>query len=95
MTRPNEDKVGFGDSIRARHDRNKLDENKIDENKIDGNEVDSGRVGDDKVGKKVQKLSKSKNLSKSKKTVGLDFFTSRARLAFIELGQAVVKAPIL
>ena len=53
--------------------------------KIDGGKIESSEVGEDKVGKKVQKLSKSKNLSKSKKIVGLDFLTLRERLVFIRL----------
>ena len=38
---------------------------------------------------------KSKNLSKSKKTVGSDFLTPRVKLAFTELRQAFVKSLIL
>ena len=56
---------------------------------LDGSKVDSGEVGDDEVGKKVQ------NSSKSKKSVRSDFLTSGAKLAFAELRQAFVKAPIL
>ena len=44
---------------------------------------------DNEVGKKVQ------NLSKSKKTVGSDFFTPGAKLAFTKLRQTFVKALIL
>ena len=40
-------------------------------------------------------MFKSKKLSQSKKILGSDFFTPRARLAFIKLRQAFVKAPIL
>ena len=40
-------------------------------------------------------MFKSKNLSKFKKTVGSNFLTLRARLAFTKLRQAFVKAPIL
>ena len=59
-------------------------------------EVDGGEVEVDEVGKKVQKLSKSKNLPKSKKRVrSSDFLTPRAKLAFTELRQAFLKAPIL
>ena len=50
---------------------------------MDNNEIDGGEVGDDKVEKKGQKTSKY--LSKFKKTVGSDFFTPRARLAFTKL----------
>ena len=46
--------------------------------------------------KKVQKTTKSKNSSKSKKTIGpLDFLTPGAKLAFTKLKQAFFKAPIL
>ena len=55
---------------------------------IDDGKNDGGEVGDDKIGKKAQKLSKSKNLSKS------DFFTPVAKLAFTKLRQAFIKAPI-
>ena len=41
-------------------------------------------------------MFKSKNLSKSKKTVGsLDFLTPKARLVFTKLKQVFVKALIL
>ena len=86
-TRPSEGGVGVGGSNRTRHNGN---ESKINNNKIDGSEV-----GDDEVGKKVQKLSKSKNLSNSKKMIGSNFFTPRAKLAFTKLRQAFVKALIL
>ena len=69
---------------KARHNRSKLG----------GGEIDGGKV-DDEVGKKDQKMSKSKKLFKSKKTLESNFFTPRARLAFTELRQAFVKAPIL
>ena len=66
---------------------------KFDGNKIGGTEVDGE---DNKVGKKSQKMSKSKNLSKFKKTErSSDFLTPRAKLAFNKLRQAFVKAPIL
>ena len=51
-----------------------------------GSEIDGVKIENNEVGKKVQKPSKSKNLSKSKKTVAfLDFFTLKAKLAFTEL----------
>ena len=87
-TRPGEGVVGVGGDSRARRDTSKLDGSKLDGDEVDGREVEV-----DEVGKKVQKTSKSKNLSKSKKTVGpLDFFTAEAKL---ELRQAFLKAPIL
>ena len=56
-------------------------------------EVDGGEVEVDKVGKKAQKTSESKNSSKSK-IIRSDFLTPRAKLAFTELRQAFLKAPI-
>ena len=87
---PRKDVVGVGGGSRARRDGSELDGNKIN-----GDEIDSGEVGDDKVGKKVQKLSKSKNLFKFKKTVGSNFFIPGARLAFTKLRQAFIKVSIL
>ena len=73
---PRKNGVGVGGGSRAEHDKSE----------INGNEVDNGEIEDDEVRKKVQKTSKSKNLSKSKKTVGvLDFFTPRVKLAFTKL----------
>ena len=83
--------VGVGGDSRARRNTSKLDESKLD-----GNEVDGGDVEVDKVGKKVQKMTKSKNLSKSKKAVGsLDFLTLGAEIVFTKLRQAFLKALIL
>ena len=62
---------------------------------MDNIEVDSDKVRDNEVRKKSQKMSKSKNLSKSKKTVGLKFFTFGAKLVFTKLRQVFVKALIL
>ena len=63
---------------------------------IDNNEPDSGEVKVDEVRKKVQKTTKSKNLSKSKKVIGpLDFLTLGAKLVFTKLRQAFLKALIL
>ena len=70
------------------------DGSKLDGGKIDNGEVHGGKVRNDEIGKKVQKSSKSKNLSKSKKTIGLDILISGARLAFTKLRQAFVKALI-
>ena len=76
ITRPEKGKVGVDSNGRAKRDsRCELDI-----------KVDDGKVGNNEVGKKDQKTSKSKNLSKSKKTVrSSDFFTLGARLAFIKL----------
>ena len=79
-----------GNDNRARRNRNE-----IDRSRMDNIEVDSGKVRDDKVGKKGRKIFKSKNLSKSKKTVRSAFFTPGARLTFTKLRQAFFKAPIL
>ena len=83
-TWPGEDGVRIGGDRRTECNRNKFNRSKID-----GGEFDGGEVGDNGIGKKVQ------NLFKSKKIIGLDFFTLRANLPFIELRQAFVKAPIL
>ena len=61
------------------------DKNEINKNGMNDVEVDGGKVRDDEIGKKDLKTFKSKNLSKSKKTVKLDFFIPGARLAFIKL----------
>ena len=90
LTRPGKDRVRIGGDSGAGCDGSELDGTKINDGEVDGNEV-----GDDEVGKKVQKLSKSKNLSKSKKTIRSDFLISRARLAFTKLRQTFVNAPIL
>ena len=82
-TRSGESKVGVGGS-KARQNGSGFDGSRIDDN-----EVDDSKVGNDKVEKKVQKSSKSKNLSKS------DFLTPGAKLAFTKLRQAFVKALIL
>ena len=79
-TRPDEGEVMVGGNNRARRDKSELDKSRIDENKIDGSDF-----RDDEVEKKVQKLFKPKNLSKSKKTVRSDFLNSGAKLAFIKL----------
>ena len=84
-TRLGEGGVGVGGSKVGRKKK------KLDGNELHSNEIDGGQVEDDEVGKKVQKRSKSKNLSKST----LDFFTPGAKLAFTKLRQAFFKAPIL
>ena len=81
--------VGFGDDSRAGHDgRYKLG------SEIDDNKVGDNKVEDNKVRKKAQKTSKSKKLFKSKKTIGSDFSTPGARLAFTKLRQMFVKTSI-
>ena len=91
MIRPGESVVGVGGDRRARRDASKLDGSELD-----GGEVDGGEFEVDEVGNKVQKTTKSKNLSKSKKAIRpSDFLTPGAKLAFTELRQAFLKAPIL
>ena len=87
LLRPGEGVVGVDGDSRARRDAKKLDRSKLGGDKVDGDEIEV-----DEIEKKVQKTTKSKNLSKSKKTVGpSDFFTSGAKLAFTELRQAFLK----
>ena len=52
------------------------------ESEMDDIEVDGGEVEVDEIGKKARNLSKSKNFSKSKKTVRSDFFIPGPKLAF-------------
>ena len=88
---PEEGIIRAGGNSKAGHDRSKRNESELDSDEVDGVKVE-----DDKVGKKVQKTSRSKNLSKSKKTVeSSNFFIPRANLAFIKLRQVFFKAPIL
>ena len=88
-TRPGEGRVRIGGSSRAGRGRSEIGE-------MDDIEVDGGEVKVDEIGKKVQKLFKSKNLSKSKKTVrSSDYLIFGAKLAFTKLRQAFFKAPIL
>ena len=92
--RSEEGVVGVCDNSRARHDGDKLDGSKLDGNKINDGEFDNNKV-DDEIGKKYQKTSKSKKLSKSKNILGSDFFTPRAKLVFTKLRQVLIKTPIL
>ena len=87
-TRLSKGGVGVGGS-RAGYGGSKLDGRRIDDNEVDGNEV-----RDDEVRTKVQKLSKSKNSSKSKKTKS-SFLTPRARKVITKLRQTFIKALIL
>ena len=87
---PRKGVVGVGGGSRAGRDRGGIDGSEMNDVEVDGGEVEV-----DEVGKKARKTSKSKNLSKSQKTVGSDFFTPGAKLAFTELRQAFFKAPIL
>ena len=81
---------GFVSDSRAGRGGSEIDGTGMDDVKVDGSEI---KV--DEVGKRGQKTSKSKNLSKSKKTVRSDIFTPRAKLAFTELRQAFFIALIL
>ena len=87
---PRKGVVGVGGGSRAGRDRGGIDGSEMNDVEVDGGEVEV-----DEVGKKAQKTSKSKNLSKSQKTVGSDFLTPGAKLAFTELRQAFLKALIL
>ena len=87
-TRPVKGGVGVGGS-RVGRGGSKLNRRRIDDDEVDGNEV-----GDDEIVTKVQKSSKSKNLSKSKKTES-GFLSLGARKAFTKLRQAFIKTPIL
>ena len=80
-TRPGEGVVGVGGDSRAGRDG-------IDGSGIDDVEVDGGEIEVDEVGKKGRKTSKSK-------TVGSNFLTPGAKLAFTKLRQAFLKASIL
>ena len=82
-------KGGDGVGCNNRAGRDGIDRNGMDDVKIDG-----GEVKVDEVRKKGRKTFKSKKSSKSK-TVGSDFLTPKAKLAFTELRQAFLKAPIL
>ena len=82
--------VRVSDDSRIEHDG----KYKLGGIEIGGSEVDGVEVEDNEVEKKNQKTSKSKKLSKSKKMVGSDFFIFGARLAFVKLRQAFVKALI-
>ena len=86
---PRKGVVGVGGGSRAGRDRGGIDGSEMNDVEVDGGEVEV-----DEVGKKARKTSKSKNSSKSK-TVGSDFLTPGAKLAFTKLRQAFLKAPIL
>ena len=82
---PKKGRDGVGRHSRARRGGSEMNDVKVDGGEIEGNEV----------GKKAQKTSKSKNLSKSQKTVGSDFLTPGAKLAFTKLRQTFLETPIL
>ena len=81
-TQPGEGVVGLSGDSRAGRDG-------IDGSGMDDVEVDGGEVEVDEVGKKGRKTSKSQRMVRS------DFLTPGAKLAFTELRQAFLKAPIL
>ena len=93
-TRPRKGIIRVCGNGRARRDSSKLNEGKLDRSEFDDSEVDGGKV-DDEIGKKSQKASKFKKLSKSKKMLESDFVIPRAKPVFTKLRQAFVKAPIL
>ena len=80
-TDPRKGILRVGDNNKAECDRSKIVNNEFDDE------------FEDKIGKQSWNPFKSKNLSKSKKT-DLDFLSSGARMAFTELRQAFIKAPI-
>ena len=82
---PRKSGVKVGGNGRAGRGRSEIDGSRMDNVEVDGGEVEV-----DEVGKKVQNLSKSKKMIRSS-----DFLTSGAKLAFTELSQAFIKAPIL
>ena len=75
-TQPGEGKVEVSSSRSGRS------RSKLDGDELDGGEVNGSEIKGNKVEKKVQKSFKFKKLSKSKKTIGLDFLILRAKLAF-------------
>ena len=87
---PKKGGVGVGGDSKAERSGSKIDGNGMDDVEFHGGEIE-----DDEVGKKGRKMSKSKNLFKSEKTVVSDFLTPEAKLAFTKLRQAFLKAPIL
>ena len=87
MTQLRKGRVRVGGNNKTGHDGSKLDRIGISDNEVDDD-------GDNEVVKKGRNLSKSKNLSKFKKTK-LGFLTSGAKMAFTKLRQAFIKAPIL
>ena len=105
--KPRKDGVGVGNGSRTGRDGSEIDDRseinggeinggEINGGEINGGEINGGEIRNDEVGKKVQKPSKSKNLSKSKKIVGfLDFLIPGAKLVFTKLRQVFLKAPIL
>ena len=85
---PKKGGVGIGGDSRAGCSQSKGNRSGMDDIEVEF-EVDEIR-------KKVRNSSKSKNLSKSKNTVRCsDFLIPGAKLAFIKLRQAFLKAPIL
>ena len=87
--KPRKGKNRVGGDSRAGHGGSEIDKSRMDDV-----EVDDDKVEVDEVEKKARKISKSKNSSKSKKTVRSDFFTSGAKLVFTKLRQAFFMAPI-
>ena len=82
--------VGVGGDSRAERGGSKIDRSEIDNVEIDSNEI---KV--DEIKKKDRKMSKSKNLSKSKIIVVLNFLIPGAKLAFTKLRQVFLIALIL
>ena len=89
IAEPRKGRVRVGDDSKAGRGRSEIDKSEMDDVEVEG------EVEVDEVKKKVRNLSKSKNSSKSKKIVRCsDLLIPGAKLAFITLRQAFLKAPI-
>ena len=85
-------KLGLVFSKKKHDDRVEIgDKDEINGGEVNGNKVDNNDVVEEK---NYQKISKSKKLSKSKKTE-LGFFILGAKLAFNKLRQSFIKTLIL
>ena len=85
LTRLGESVVEVGSDNRAERNRNKLDRSELDDGEVDKGQIDNEIGKEDQKTSKFNNLFKSKKSSKSKKTLGSDFFTPGARLAFTKL----------
>ena len=81
--------VGVDGDSKTRRNGSEIDGGEFNGSEVNGDEINSGKFGDDEIGKKVLKISKSKSLFKSKKTIrSSDFLILGAKLAFTKLRQA-------
>ena len=89
-TQPGEGKVRVGNDSKVGRGRSEINGSGMDDV-----EVNDSKVEVNEIEKKVQKLSKSKNLPKSKETIrSSDFLIPGAKLVFTKLRQVFLKAPI-